>query len=199
VELATEAPLTGAPPVAAWKHVGARDGFEVLFVRAGRDTTVLEGHAVAVEQGDAWSVRYVVSVDASWATRSARVTCRSALGSFDVRLEADAAGRWQIDGEPAPELDGSLDVDLEASASTNALPVRRLGLSVGESADAPATYLRATDLHVERLDQRYTRLPDDDGRIRFDYEAPALAYRGVLIYDQLGLVLDYPGIAVRVV
>ena len=52
---------------------------------------------------------------------------------------------------------------------------------------------------MERLEQRYTRLPNGDGRPRFDYEAPAFAYRDVIVYDGAGLVLDYPGIAVRVV
>ena len=52
---------------------------------------------------------------------------------------------------------------------------------------------------MERLEQRYTRLPDDDGRLRFDYAAPAFACRDVIVYDDAGLVFDYPGIAVRVI
>jgi uncharacterized protein len=191
--------MTDLPPLAAWRHVGARNGFEVLFVRRERDGHVLEGQAVAVEEGEAWGVRYVVSVDSSWTTRSAHVVSRSTRGSFDTRLEADSAGHWEIDGRPAPALDGCVDVDLEASACTNALPVRRLALGVGESADAPAAYVRATDLRVERLEQRYRRLPDDVGRLRFHYVAPAFAYRDVLVYDDFGLVVDYPRLAVRVV
>jgi len=57
--------------------------------------------------------------------------------------------------------------------------------------------VRATTLTVERLEQRYTRLPDDAaGRARFDYWSPDL--RCALVYDAAGLVLDYPGIAIRV-
>jgi uncharacterized protein len=191
--------MTDLPPVAAWRQLGARDGFEVLFVRRERDGHVLEGHAVAVEEAEAWGVRYVVSVDSSWTTRSAHVVSHSTRGSCDTRLETDGAGHWEIDGRPAAALDGCLDVDLEASACTNALPVRRLALDVGESADAPAAYVRATDLRVERLEQQYRRLRDDIGRLRFDYAAPAFAYRDVLLYDDFGLVVDYPGLAVRVV
>jgi hypothetical protein len=178
--------------------VSARDGFEVLFMRRDGDGHVLEGHAAAVEDGEAWGLRYSVFVDSSWTTRSAHVVCRSTLGTYEIRLAADGAGSWELDGRPAPMLDGCLDVDLEASACTNTLPVRRLGLDVGEAADAPAAYIRATDLRVERLEQRYARLPDDGNRIRFDYEGPAFAYRDVLVYDELGLVLDYPGLAERV-
>jgi uncharacterized protein len=190
--------VTGPPAVAAWRHHGAREGFEVVFVRREGEELVLEGHATAVEEGEAWGVRYTVSVDSHWLTRFAHVAGRSPLGAFDVQLKADGAGGWRVGGRRAPELDGCLDVDLEASACTNALPVRRLGLAAGATADAPAAYVRATDARVERLEQRYTRLPNDDGRLRFDYAAPAFGYRDVIVYDDAGLVLDYPGIAVRV-
>jgi uncharacterized protein len=58
--------------------------------------------------------------------------------------------------------------------------------------------VRALDLSVERLEQTYARLEDDAGRRRYDYASPAFGYRAELVYDQFGLVLDYPGIAARV-
>jgi Putative glycolipid-binding len=60
-----------------------------------------------------------------------------------------------------------------------------------------AAYVRALDLSAGRLEQSYARLPDEDGRQRYRYAAPAFGFTATLIYDQSGLVLDYPGIAVR--
>ena len=57
--------------------------------------------------------------------------------------------------------------------------------------------MRAGDLSVERLEQRYLRLPDDSGRQRYRYRAPAFDFECELVYDESGLVLDYPGIATR--
>jgi hypothetical protein len=111
--------------------------------------------------------------------------------------ESDGGGRWLIDGEVAAHLDGCLDIDLEASAMTNALPVRRLGLASGDNAAAPAAYARIAKRKVERLDQFYARLDDQDDRLTFDYQAPAFVFRCRLIYDTAGLVLDYPGIGIR--
>jgi hypothetical protein len=51
---------------------------------------------------------------------------------------------------------------------------------------------------VERLEQTYARLPDDGEIARYEYVAPAFDFSAVLTYDRFGLVLDYPGIAVRV-
>jgi hypothetical protein len=102
-----------------------------------------------------------------------------------------------VDGKPARRLDGCLDVDLEASAMTNALPVRRLSLPVAAAAAAPAAYVRATGLMVERLEQTYLRTTDEAACQRYDYAAPAFGFGARLVYDESGLVLDYPGIAVR--
>jgi Putative glycolipid-binding len=63
--------------------------------------------------------------------------------------------------------------------------------------DAPAA-LCAPTCRVERLEQIYTRLPNDGERSRYDYAAPTFDFRTVLTYDPFGFVLDYPRIAVRV-
>jgi hypothetical protein len=189
--------LGDLPPTASWRHLDARVGFEVLFLRRETDGYQLEGHSTGVEDGEAWSIRCALTVDARWMTRFAHIVGRSAMGVHEVRLEGDGTGEWRVDGRAAPQLSGCLDVDLEASAFTNALPVLRLRLDVGQGADAPAAYVRALDLRVERLEQRYARLADDGEHRRYDYAAPAFDYRGELIYDEFGLVLSYPGLAVR--
>jgi hypothetical protein len=185
------------PPVAAWRHRDARDGFEVVFLRSGPDGHRVEGHTAAVEEGEAWAVRYAIVLAADWTTVSAHVVGHSASGRRELALERDGAGAWRIDGAAAPQLDGCLDVDLEASAFTNAFPVRRLGLAIGQGAEAPAAYVRALDLSVERLEQHYARIEDDGSRERYYYSAPRFDYAGRLVYDEHGLVVDYPDLAVR--
>jgi hypothetical protein len=185
------------PSTAAWQHRDARDGFEVVFLHQAGNGFRLEGHTSAVEDDDAWAVQYSIVVNAEWVTQSARVAGRSATGARELTLEAGGAGIWRVNGEADPRLDGCLDVDLEASAFTNAFPVHRLGLQVGQGADAPAAYVRALDLNVERLEQRYVRVENDGRRERYDYMAPGLDFKTQLVYDEFGLVLDYPGIAVR--
>jgi len=190
--------LTDLPATAAWRHLGARDGFEVVFLRREPDGYHIEGHSTAVEEDEVWGVRYAITLDATWTTRSAQVVGQSALGSHEIRLDGDGTGEWHVDGKPVPELSGCLDVDLEASAFTNAFPVHRLALDVGETAEAPAAYVRASDLRIERLEQSYARLPDDGAQSRYDYASPRFDYQSELVYDEFGLVLDYPGLAVRV-
>jgi hypothetical protein len=177
------------PAQVAWRHKDLREGFEVVFLEP---RWTVEGATTAVEDAEAFAVQYAIDLSPDWITRSARV----ASFGREVHLFADGDGAWQVDGRPAPELDGIFDVDLESSSFTNAIPVHRLALAVGESRAAPAAWVRFSTLAVERLEQRYTRLPDDAvRRARFDYWSPDLQCE--LVYDEFGLVLDYPGIATR--
>lgn len=185
------------PATAAWQHRGARAGFEVAYFDSLGEGCRVAGWTTAIEDGGTWAVEYVIDLDGTGATRSAGIRGRSVAGFTSALLEADGAGRWVVDGVPAPHLDGCLDVDLESSALTNALPVRRMGLAPGARAAAPAAYVRAVGLGVERLEQTYLRVPDKAAHQRYDYAAPAFDFACRLTYDESGLVLDYPGIAVR--
>lgn len=185
------------PATACWEHRVARSGFEVAYFQAVPAGWSMDGTTAAVEDGQTWIVSYSIRLDASWLTREARVTARTAAGRRETVLAGDGEGRWSIDGRRAVHLDGCLDVDLESSALTNTLPVHRLDLAAGDRAETPAAYVRALDLSVERLEQTYTRLPDEAGRPRYLYAAPAFDFTGTLSYDESGLVLDYPGIAMR--
>ena len=185
------------PPFAAWRHYDARIGFEVVFFdRTGGGLTVT-GHASALEDAAPFAVRYEIELDDAWRTRSARLTGQSASGEHSTRLETDGEGRWLVDGRHVPEVDGCLDVDLEASAFTNAFPVRRLALRPGQAAEAPAAFVAAEDLSVTRLEQRYIRADDGTGPARYDYTSPASGFHAELVCDANGLVIDYPGVAVR--
>ncbi|MFI0485963.1 putative glycolipid-binding domain-containing protein [Actinomadura sp. 9N215] len=91
------------------------------------------------------------------------------MGGRPLALDEAPDGRWPIHDRHDPRLNGCVDVNLESSAMTNALPVHRLHLNVDETADAPAVYVRAADLTVDRLEQSYARLPDTAGRQSYAY------------------------------
>ena len=164
------------PATAAWLHREARSGFEVVHFEDIEDGYRVEGCTAAIEGGHTWVVDYWISLDHQWVTRVVTINSRTALGIHSSVLEADGHGRWKVDGKAAPHLTGCLDVDLEASAFTNALPVRRLQLAVGDRAPAPAACVRALDISVERLEQTYVHTEDDGPRLHFEYTAPIFGF-----------------------
>jgi uncharacterized protein len=186
------------PASAAWRHSGSREGYEAVFLQEDRIGFRLDGHTVATEGRHPWVVRYAITLDTRWMTKTAQVWSWSHMGSRTVELDTNQAAEWKINGSVAHGLDGCIDIDLESSCCTNAIPIHRLRLGIGQSADAPAAYVRALDLSVHRLEQRYRRADDEGSHQRYDYEAPAFEFKAVLVYDESGLVLDYPGIGSRV-
>src|SRR5262245_50695496 len=95
-----------APSMAAWRHLDARDGFEMLFRRREDDRIRLDGYSPSIHEGEAWAIRYTLTLDDEWMTRGAHIAGRSTLGEREVRLEGDGRGEWRVDGEPRPELSG---------------------------------------------------------------------------------------------
>jgi uncharacterized protein len=173
----------------AWRHADPREGFEVAIEGPFR----FAGQTAGVDGDLVWALRYEIEHDGAWVTQAG--TVQGLAGRVCVEAEE---GTWRVNGEARPDLDGCLDLDLEASVCTNAMPVRRMRLGVGESAEAPAAWVRVPDLRVERLEQSYRRLPDEDGRSRYDYEAPGEEFTCVIVFDADGLTRDYPGIGTRV-
>ena len=190
-------PFGELPRSAAWRHGFSRDGFEVVFLTADTNGYRLDGHTVAVESGQPWTVGYSIALSDQWVTLSARIWGWSGRGRRSLQLNSDGLGRWLVDGRALAALDGCIDVDLESSCCTNTIPVHRLALAVGQSADAPAAYVRAVDLTVQRLEQQYARVRDDDAGMRYEYRAPGFEFAASLLYDRAGLVLEYPGIGSR--
>jgi uncharacterized protein len=156
------------------------EGAEICFLdRVASGSHRLSGTAILAAEGSPYFIEYAVGVDPEWRTRSVDVTCNDAR----IELTADGSGRWS-----RPGFEGCVDVDLGFTPATNTLPIRRVGLAVGEAADLDVTWLRFPELTIERMKQRYERLADD----RFLYSSPGFAAE--LRVDEHGLVLEYEGL-----
>ncbi|WP_243230687.1 putative glycolipid-binding domain-containing protein [Microbacterium sp. CIAB417] len=189
--------LSALPEAASWNHHSGRVGFEVAFFRAAQDGHRLTGHTTAHESPVCWSVGYDIRVDRAWRTRAVSAIGLSVAGERTVTAARDEENRWTVDGVRRPDLDGCVDVDLESSAVTNTLPVHRIDFRVGVGVDLPAVFIRADDLRVERLDQRYTLIDASADRPVLHYESSTFDVSCELQLDGAGLVLAYPGIATR--
>ena len=133
-------------------------------------------------------IDYEIFCDAQWRTRIAKI--QGWVGEESVRHEVsvDSSGRWSLDGVEQPELDGCVDIDLEFSPCTNTLPIRRLGLAVGEAAPVRTAWVRFPGFRLELFEQVYTRL--EEARYRFE-SADGEFVRNLEV-DADGLILEYP-------
>lgn len=156
----------------------------VLRERAGE----ISADSVVICSGETpFAVRYRIVCDVSWRARSVTVDM---IGTGQTLvLASDGDGRWTRDGLPMPELGGVLDPDLTVTPFTNTLPIRRLRLSTGQSAEITTAFVDFPALTVMSNPQRYTCL--EEGR-RYLYESRASDFRRELEIDRDGLVVSYP-------
>jgi hypothetical protein len=170
-------------------------GLDHAQLRADAAGASLDGLALVMADGAIWRVAYAIACDAQWRVRDVRVSASSRAGQRASRLNADGDGHWTTaDGAPLPQLDGCVDVDLAFSPVTNTLPIRRLSLAPGATAELRVVYLTLPELAPVPDGQRYTRLAAD----RYRYESADDDFRAELPVDAHGLVRDYPGLFRRV-
>ena len=150
----------------------------------------LEGTAVFSHEGRPCRLDYQIVCDAAWRTLSASVEGWIGNTVIDIWIRTDPAGGWRLNEVEQPDVMGCIDVDLNFSPSTNLLPIRRLDLALGETAEVKATWLRFPSFKLEPLSQKYQRLDESTYR----YESAGGQFVAELKVNRSGFVVDYPGI-----
>jgi hypothetical protein len=171
-----------------WRRV---DGAGVEYFRLWESAAGprLTGTVILAHDGSPWRLKYAVACAPDWTSRGVHVALTRGAVTRHVKLTAAGDGqRWRQGAGEIPGVAGCLDIDLAFTPATNILPLRRLGLAVGESSEMTVAWLRFPELTVEPLPQRYTRL--DERRVL--YESSGGAFTAEIEVDELGLVVRYP-------
>jgi hypothetical protein len=175
-----------------WQTV-QEPGAEVCTLSESESGWIFSGTVLTMLAGIPTEVRYQIACDTRWVTREVHVAERRGEANMELHLESDGAGRWHADGNYVPALDGSVDVDLEVTPATNSLPIGRMRLSIGETAEIQAAWVRFPELTVESALQRYTHLDEQ----RYVYESQGGLYSAILDVDEVGLATRYGDIWIR--
>lgn len=171
-----------------WRRLD-RAGHEAARLFAEASGFGLDGTAVFAHEGRACRLDYAIRCDGGWRTVSARVTGWIGREPVGVELSVDGARHWRLNGTDCPAVAGCVDLDLNFSPSTNALPIRRLGLAVDGVAEVRAAWLRFPSFALEPLAQVYRRTAEAVYR----YESAGGSFVADLEVDAAGLVTHYPG------
>jgi uncharacterized protein len=154
---------------------------------------VADGVVLGMEEGRPFRLSYEVRCDPYWRVRAARVGVPGEPAK--VELLSDGEGNWAgPDGRAVAYLEGCEYVDISETPFTNTLPVRRLGLAPGESAEITVAYFDGAELQPWPEPQRYTCLEKSSGGALFRFLSLDGGFTADLHVDADGLVLDYPGL-----
>ena len=182
-------PLIEQPQPVLWRRV-AQPGHESARLSFQQGCWSLIGTAVFEHNQQACRLDYRVVCNSAWETLSAKVAGWAGNENVDIDLAVDSARRWQLNGRECPEVADCIDLDLNFSPSTNLLPIRRLGLAVGQEAAVRAAWLRFPSFHLEPLEQLYRRV--DVATYR--YESAGGRFVADLEVNADGFVIRYPDI-----
>ena len=165
---------------------------------AVRDSCVVaDGLFLGVAEGGTFRIAYEVRCDAYWRVRYVRVGVPGEPPR--VELLSDGEGNWAgPEGRPVRYLVGCEYVDVSETPFTNTLPIRRLDLAPGESADVSVAYFDGSELQPWPEPQRYTCLEKNDRGGLYRYLNLDGGFTADLPVDANGLVTDYPGLFKRV-
>jgi hypothetical protein len=143
---------------------------------------------------------HVVVTAESWG-RSLDLT-RTATGEWHATTSQNGTCDLPTGGVDMHEFDGALDTDLGLSPLFNTMPVLRHRLmDRGNRADDfVMVWVSVPDLQLHASVQRYTQIEPADGSpavIRFESVGDDTDFRADIVFDEDGLVLDYPEVARR--
>jgi len=172
-------------------------GLEHLHLSQRKNEIVADGMVLFEAQGVPTRAHYTIRCQSNWLTRQVAIHTVGLTGARQ-RLSSDGAGHWFRAGTPLAALDGCLDVDINVTPFTNTLPIRRLALKPGQSAEISVVYIALPQLEIKPVKQRYTCLDLTPEGGRYRYESLASGFTAELRVDADGLVIDYAGIWKRV-
>jgi hypothetical protein len=147
----------------------------------------LSGTTLAVVDGEPIEIRYSVMTDAAGATTTVGAHVQGSGNDRRLALSSDGQGTWSVSDEPVLDLFGAIDVDLGWTPATNTLPIRRLGLEIGESAQITVAMISFPQHEVERRTQAYERLDETT------YRYTSATFDGTLTVNEHHLVTEHSG------
>jgi hypothetical protein len=175
----------------SWRWIwrpGLGQGVEEFTFRSSSAICEARGKVEATLEGVAINASYLVEADAAWRTRRVRVDLE---GAGLLEIFSGGEGDWsRADGKAIPELDGCLDPDISMTPFTNTLPIRRLDLKVGQSADIEVAYVLVPELTLRAAPQRYTHIEERLWR----FESLDSGFAADITVDAEGFIVDYPGL-----
>jgi hypothetical protein len=174
-----------------WLQGTGLERFE--FLRSGDEWT-FRGTILTLAHDAAAEARYEIKCDRLFRTMAASISVSDSAGERKLQIAAEN-GRWFENGAENQTVKGALDIDLGWSPSTNTLPIRRLGLEIGQtSGEFIAAWVRFPELILQPLQQEYLRLSDREYR----YSSRGGAFVANVLVDNDGVALNYEGFWQRI-
>lgn len=171
---------------------------EHLHLLCSNNEVFADGIVLGVSEDVAYRIRYQVHCDSEWRVRKVVVTWLNKNEQV-INLTSDGLGNWTNQlGEAISAFEGCFDVDVSVTPFTNTLPIRRLNLNRGESAEIKVVYVTAPKMQLSIEHQRYYFVEQNEVGSKYKFESLGGEFTAIISVDTDSLVEDYPKLFKRV-
>lgn len=176
----------------------SESGLEHVRLLLKDQEIIADSVIIGVHNHIPFSLQYNIVSDSNWRVIELFLKLLGGNGK-SINILADGQGHWtNVIGTPISSFEGCIDIDISATPFTNTLPIRRLGLRPGQSAELLVAYVSIPEMELTSDRQRYTCLESYAHGALYRYESLDSDFRAELPVDSDGLVIDYPGLFKRV-
>jgi hypothetical protein len=169
-----------------WKRLD-HPGLEIMNL--SEDEEGWRARSVITDGGEAFGMICDWRLDRDWRSRSLQLSLTDSGPERTLSIARAGPASWRVNGDPRPDLEGCLEIDLSATPFCNGLALRRLDYAANE---LTALYVLAPALSVQPSRQRYDRL--GERRWRYVDLGAAKGFEAVLEFDSEGFVRRYEGL-----
>lgn len=140
-----------------------------------------------------YRVEYQIRTNQNWQTIFVEIKSQHSNTLDYFIFESDAKGNWALNGKPANQFQGCVDVDIPLTPFTNTLPIKRLNMQKGEVSEIYVLYVDLLERKITPVRQKYIRLSDT----QYHYENIPNDFEANIEVDTHGYVVDYPSLFTR--
>ena len=167
-------------------------GIEHLRLQQHDQSILVDSIIVGVHNRMPFRLHYEIACDIHWNVKQLEVVLLND-NHKSIKLQTDGKGHWTTPaGDSVSSLDDCIDVVISATPFTNTLPIRRLALKPGQSAELLVVYIVIPDMKLMTDKQRYTCLEVTSNGGLYLYESMDSDFKAELPVDSDGLLFDYP-------
>ena len=148
---------------------------------------------VGIYANTLYKIEYRIRTNHHWETTSFEIKSQlyNTIEIIDIRKEGKES--WYVNGQADQKFNGCIDIDISLTPFTNTLPINRLKLLEKEEEQIKVLYVDVLGRKMMPVQQKYTKLSQTD----YKYENVPNVFESVIVVDDLGLVVKYPGLFKR--
>jgi hypothetical protein len=169
------------------------NSIENCLVRMSNRKIVATSTVIGYFQNTIFKLEYRIETSRNWETLLVEIQTQFQNRNENIVFKSKGKGKWTKNGKPVNDFDNCIDIDISLSPFTNSLPVNRLKLANNEAKEINVLYFDILDQQVKAVKQKYRRLSETE----YKYQNIPNDFEAVIVVDELGIVLQYPGLFER--